>query len=215
MLLCWWCVCVSVGCGVVVGVWLLVCGCWCVVVFGVRCGVCVVWCGVVCVWCGVCGCWWCVWFGVCECVGCGTAWSPCSCPARLRVLIQNASVCSGKNSLLFSSLPFLFSLFSSLSSLLFSSLLFSSLLFSSLLFSSLLFSSLLFSSLLFPSRQQTLCKTRINQHGVQLRGVIWREIHSTSFSARNVVTHVTILPSSPLPLLHHHHPSPYPKEGPF
>ena len=80
--------------------------------------------------------------------------------------------------------------------------------FSLLSFSSFLlsFSSLL-SSFLFPSRQQTLYKTRINQHGVQLRGVIWRELHSTSFSARNVVTHVTILPSSPPPLLHHqHHP---------
>ena len=30
--------------------------------------------------------------------------------------------------------------------------------------------------------------------------MIWRELHSTSFSARHVVTHVTILPSSPPPL---------------
>ena len=39
--------------------------------------------------------------------------------------------------------------------------------------------------------------------------MIWRELHSTSFPARHVVTHVTILPSSPPPspppLLHHHH----------
>ena len=63
-----WCAC-GVVC-VVVGVWLCL-------VFGVVC-VCV--CGLVC---------------VCEYVGCGTAWCaenpPCSCPARLRVLIQNAS----------------------------------------------------------------------------------------------------------------------------
>ena len=59
------------------------------------------------------------------------------------------------------------------------------------------------------------CRQHTNQHGVQLRGVIWRELHSTSFSARNVVTHVTILPSSPLPLLHHHHPFSLPEKGNF
>ena len=97
-------------------------------------------------------------------------------------------------------------------------LLFFSSLLSSSSFSSLLFSFLLlFSSLFFshPSRQQTLYKTRINQHGVQLRGVIWRELHSTSLSARNVVTLVTILPSSPPPLLHHHHHLSLPERGDF
>ena len=140
-----------------------VCGCWCVVVFGVRCGVCVVWC-------------------VCETTHGG-------------VLDTSTGRGEGGRALSLSSfLSLLLSLLRSLPPFLFSSLLSSFLLFSSLL-----------SSLLFPSRPQTLYKTRINQHGVQLRGVIWRELHSTSFSARHVVTHVTILPSSPLPLLHHHH----------
>ena len=116
---------------------------------------------------------WCVWLLVCGCVWFGV----CVCETTHRGVLDMSTGRGGGEGLSLS-LPFCPCFF----------LYF-------VLFLLLLFSSLL-SSFLFPSRQQTLKKTRINQHGVQLRGVIWRELHSTSFSARHVVTHVTILPSS-------------------
>ena len=154
-------------------------------------------CGVVCVWC-VCVCVClvfgvvCVWFGVCVC-------------ETTHGGVLDMSTDEGERERGCLSLPFCPCFF--LDFVLFL------LLFSSLLSSFLLLSSLL-SSFLFPSIQQTLYKTRINQHGVQLRDVIWRELHSTSFSARHVVTHVTILPSCPLLSLSSTTTttSPYPKE---
>ena len=163
------------------------CCVWCVVFCVCTCGCCVVvwvvWlCGVVVVlaccrehvvvlvvrvcvcgvWCGV-RVVWCVWLLVCGCVWC-SVWCVCVCVWFGVCVKLHTEACW----LLYF-------------------VLFLLLLFSSLLSSFLLLSSLL-SSFLFPSRQQTLYKTRINQHGVQLRGVIWRELHSTSFSARHVVT---------------------------
>ena len=168
----------------------------CVCMWRVWCVGCVCACGVVSVWamccvgvvccvgCGVCGVWCCVVVWVVCCVGCGV-W--CCVVVWVVCCVGVVFLCCFAFFSQFSSFSFLLSLLSS-------------------------FPLLSSSSPLFPSRQQTLYKTRINQHGVQLRGVIWRELHSTSFSARNVVTHVTILPSSPHPLLHQHH---HLKEGTF
>ena len=153
-----WCVCVET----IVCMWCVLCG----VLFVCTCGV-----VQLCVSCGrvvlcrvgvlswTCGCVWCVWLLVCGCVWC-SVWCVCGLVCvwnytRRRAGHEHGRGRRERGSLsLYSFLSLLLSLLRSLPPL--------------FLFSSLLFpSSSLLSSFLFPSRQQTLYKTRINQHGVQ------------------------------------------------
>ena len=209
-------------------VWCVVfCVCtWCCVVVWVVCG-CVVLC--VCTCCrGACVCLWgVVWCAcrVCVVLVCVLVWHGLVRGKPLpRAHVQHASVCSFKTTpCVAARRPHVFNMRASCCftrrrfetthggvldmstggrglSLPFSLL-------SSLFF--LLF-SLLFSSL--------LANKHCIKHGSTRRQTsrcdLARASQHQPLSARNVVTHVTILPSSPSPLLHHHHLSP-PERGNF